>query len=360
MRKEDIVRRMLLAFLMIQASLVLPAQYDNWYHTHETGEPDAVSFEPLLRLEFIVNNPLEIHREDALVLIPREEFPLPDLHEMWVTVVDPAGEPYAGPDAETLERNGGHQLRAEVNGQALFHQMDDLDKDGIWDELVFQMDMDPMEEKSIFIYIGENIQGWNPHRTHAGIGSYCRHLMPFWESEHVGWKIWFANSIDVYAKKKAALVSPHLYMDNLDGYAVAMVNPDWGSDIQGVAGTMGGGSLCLFELPGKDSVSLPRYTPAKARKAPVGSLWNAGQISDTRYAYEVIVNGPVRSIMKIKTMNWNTGMGNYGVEQFFGVYAGQSYTTCRTVFNTFQPLGSGVKPGVGIRKKPGEEEMHIE
>ena len=51
---------------------------------------DHLSFEPLVRLEFKITNTLDVERENSLVTIRREEFPMPDLHEMWVTVVDPA------------------------------------------------------------------------------------------------------------------------------------------------------------------------------------------------------------------------------------------------------------------------------
>jgi len=351
--------KLCLSFLLIlSAGIWLSAQDNEWYYTHEKGEADHLSFEPLVRLEFKVINPLDVERKNSLVTIRRDGFPLPDLHEMWVTVVDPSLPPYEGPDKEVLERSGGHQLRSEANGHALFHQMDDLDKDGIWDELVFQTDLKPLEEKRIYIYIGENTQGWNRHHTHAGIGSYCRHQMPFWESENIGWKIWFANSIDVFAKRKPVLIAQHLYMDNIDGYAVSLVNPAWGSDIQSVARTMGGGAICLFEHPDHpDSISLPRFTPVQAESAPARSLWNAGQISDTRYAYEVIVNGPVRSMIRIKTMNWNTGTGSYEVDQYYSVYANQSFSSCRTIYSIFQPKTYGVKMGCGIRKKPGEEHL---
>ncbi len=104
--------------------------------------------------------------------------------------------------------------------------MGDLDKDGIWDELFFQVDIEANSTKTIYIYLGENIRGWNKHFTHANIGSYCPHQMPFWESENVGWKIWFANCCDVYAKRKPVLMSNHLYMDNLDGYGVSVLNHD--------------------------------------------------------------------------------------------------------------------------------------
>jgi hypothetical protein len=92
--------------------------------------------------------------------------------------------------------------------------------------------------------------------------------------------------------------------------------------------------------------------------APEDSRWNAGQISDTRYAYEVLVNGPVRSMIKIKTMNWKTGSGYYNLEQYYSVYANQSYSTCRVAYKDFQPKKAGVKMACGIRKKPGEENLY--
>jgi len=320
----------------------------------ENGWYAQGNFRPAQRLEFTVSNTLDFDRENAPVVIRREDFPIPDLHEMWVTVVDPSLPPYEGPSEELLRKQGGHQLRAETNGHAVYHQMDDLDKDGIWDELFFQTDIKAGSTKTVYVYLGENVRGWNTHFTHANIGSYARHLMPFWESENVGWKIWFANSVDVYAKRKPILMSNHLYMENLDGYGVSAVNRDWGSDIQGVAQSFGGGAICLFEEQEQpDAVSMPRFTPVKNELAP-NSLWNAGQISDTRYAYEVVVNGPIRSMIKIKGMNWNTGNGSYEYEQTYTVFAKQSYTTSRVEFTTFSPDVTDVKMGVGIRKKPGE------
>ena len=340
------MRILLVTSLMIASLQARAAEYA-WYLQG--------NFHPTQRLEFTLSNTLDFDRENAPVVIRRENFPIPDLHEMWVTVVDPELPPFEGPTEELLRLQGGHQLRAETNGHAVFHQMDDLDKDGIWDELFFQTDIKANSVKTIYIYLGENIRGWNKHFTHANIGSYARHLMPFWESENVGWKIWFANSVDVYAKRKPTLMSNHLYMENLDGYGVAAINHDWGSDIQSVAGSFGGGAICLFENPLEpDEVSMPRFTPTQSR-LPFKSNWNAGPISDTRYTYEVVVNGPVRSMIKIKGMNWNSGNGLYEYEQTYTVYAKQSYTTSRVEFTTFSPQVEGVLMGVGIRKKPDED-----
>jgi len=339
------VRNLFLAILILAPWQSLAGE-SPWYSQGK--------FKPVQRLEFTLSNTLDFDRVNAPVTIRREDFPLPDVHEMWVTVVDPDLPPFEGPSEELLRLQGGHQLRAETNGHAIFHQMDDLDKDGIWDELFFQTDIKAKSEKTIHVYLGENIRGWNKHYTHANIGSYARHLMPFWESENVGWKIWFANAVDVFAKRKPVLMSNHLYMENLDGYGVSSINRDWGSDIQRVAGSFGGGAICLFEDPNKpDGVSLPRFTPVKLESSPKSS-WNLGPISDTRYAYEVIVNGPVRSMIKIKGMNWNTANGSYAYEQHYTVFAKQSYTASRVVFTTFSPAVPEVKMGVGFRKKPAE------
>ena len=338
----------LLFILLVTTSLSISSsgQYP-WYTQGD--------FTPEVRMEFTISNPMDFDRQHCQVIIKRENFPIPDIHEMWVTVVDPDGQPFEGPTEELLSLQGGHQLREESNGHAVFHQLDDLDKDGIWDELFFQVNIQANASKTIFIYLGENIRGWNKHFTHANIGSYARHQIPFWESENVGWKVWFANCLDVFAKRKPVLMSNHLYMDNVDGYGVSLINEDWGSDIQGVAGSLGAGGICLFEFPEfPDSVSLPRFTPTQSELAP-GSLWNAGQISDTRYAYEVVVNGPVRSIIKIKGMNWNSGSGFYEYEQLYTVYAKQSYCTSRVTFTTFQPKKSGVMMACGFKKKPQED-----
>lgn len=305
------------------------AQEKEWY--------TQGSFRPLQRIAYTIINDLDHPRNNCPVIITRSEFPIPDITEMWVTVVDPSLPPSGDPSPELLKLQGGHQLKKETNGHAIFHQLDDLDKDGIGDELFFMTDLKPKEKKTIYIYMGENIRGWNRHYTHANIGSYARHLMPFWESENVGWKIWFANAVDVYAKRKPVLMSNRLYMDNLDGYGVSQINKDYGSDIQSVAGSFGGGSICLFEeVRYPDSVSRPRFTPRHAVVVPK-SLWNAGQLTDTRYAYEVVVNGPLRSMIRIKTMNWNSGKGFYELEQDYTAYAHQSYTTCKVKYTKFSP-----------------------
>ncbi len=119
------------------------AQDKDWYFTHKTGEPNQTKFQPAQRLSYTLKNTLDVERKNHPVIISRDDFPMPDLHEMWITIVDPSLPSYEGPDKEVLAVYGGHQLLAEVHGHAIFHQLDDLDKDGIWDELFFQTDHKP-------------------------------------------------------------------------------------------------------------------------------------------------------------------------------------------------------------------------
>lgn len=320
----------------------------------EPGWYTQGDFEPATRIAVTVRNPLDIDRPNAPVIVTFDEFPVRDIAEMLVTVVDPALPPVPAPTREERVRGGPHLLQEERNGHAIFHQLDDLDKDGIWDELYFTTDLPAQGEKTMYVYFGFNQRGWNPHGTHAGIGSYARHLVPFWESAYIGWKLWFPDSADVYAKRKGQLMSHYLYIENRDGYVVP---DDMGSDIQGVDESFGGGGICLFENPDDLSqVSRPRFTPVAASQ-PVATKFNAGQLSDTRYAYDVVVNGPLRSAVRIRIMNWKTGRGSYAAEQVCFAYAGESYSRCRVTFPEFSPRVDGVLPGCGFRKKPQESDF---
>ena len=315
---------------------------DGWYtegdYAHST------------RIKLTIVNTLDIDRQSCPIVITRDELPLKDLMEMGVTVVDPSLPARPMPSKEVLIRQDGHNIREETNGQQLSYQMDDHDKDGVWDELFFQTDLKANERKTMYLYIGFNQRGWMEHGTHANIGSYCHHLMPFWESAHVGWKLWYTDTCDVFGKRKGVLMSNLLYMKNLDGYGVSYISHDYGSDIQRVADSFGGGAICLFEVPSlPDSVSRPRFTPAEGKKVSP-STWNQGPLTDTRFAYEVVVNGPVRSMIRAKTMNWKSGGGFYELEQLYTVYTNQSYSTCTVKFNKFLPLNDGVMFGCGIRK----------
>lgn len=329
------------ALLLGSASAAQP--HADWY---EQGE-----FRPVQRVAIQVRNPLDAPRTNSPVVIPRSALPmLHDVHELSITLVDPTGEPRPEPTAQTRALEGAHGRLAERNGRSVDYQLDDLDGDGLWDEMFFVSDFRPGEVRTMYVYLGMQQRGWNPHRTHATIGSYMRHTVPFWESERFGWKLWYPTDIDVYAKRRPQLMSYRLYSENLDGYAVSLIDPGLGSDIMEVADSMGGGGIGLFDDPANpDRLSRPRFTPA----SPAGNF-NGGPESDTRYSFSVVANGPLRSIVRVRTMNWNTGRGRYALEQTYTAYAGQDYTVGRVRYTQFEPNAPGAMLAVGVRRRPGE------
>ena len=81
-------------------------------------------------------------------------------------------------------------------------------------------------------------------------------------------------------------------------------------------------------------------------------------MSDTRYAYILLVNGPLRSSVKIKTFNWDSGNGFYELEQIYTAYTRQNYTTCQVKYTTFKPKHKEVYFGCGIKKHPNQSEYY--
>jgi hypothetical protein len=155
------------------------------------------NFAPAKRMKITIQNTLNIERNDCRMVITREEFPVKKVHEMWITMVDPNLPSKPKPTDEEMAFVGGHGILEETNGHQVFYQLDDLDKDGIWDELFFQTNLKANETKTIYIYFGFSGRGWNPSGTYATIGSYCKHIIPWWESKNIGWKLWFPTSVDM-------------------------------------------------------------------------------------------------------------------------------------------------------------------
>lgn len=340
----------LLAMLMMPLHAVIgdtPAA-NGWYTQGE-------DFKPEQRVELVVRNPLARERSNTPVTIRREQLAiLPDVHEFAITLVDPSRPGRPEPSHELLQKQGGHETRGEKNGAWIPYQLDDLDQDGLWDELFFMTDFRAGESKVFYLYIGFHDRGWHPHGTHAGIGTYSRHTVPFWESQNIGWKLWFPTDIDVYGKRKPVLMSNRMYMENLDGYGVQTIDPAFGSDIMQVDHSFGAGGIGVFDDASKpNAISRPRFTGRSA-----DTSFNAGPRGDSRYAFTVLANGPLRSIVRAKTMNWNSGHGRYALEQVYSSFAGQSFSTSRVKFTTFEPKDRDATFAVGMRKRPGQRSFH--
>jgi hypothetical protein len=114
-----------------------------------------------------------------------------------------------------------------------------------------------------------------------------------------------------------------------------------GTDIMTVANTFGAGGMAVFEN------SNDMENPSRAYHSP---FKNKGPFDDTRYTFDVVYNGPLRSMIKITTTNWNSGKGFYELDQFYTAMAGKSWSIVETKFNKFLPPNAEVNFGAGIRK----------
>ncbi len=302
-------------------------------------------FSPQHRVRITSSNPLPFDRRDCPVIISRDEFPDTSFDQADVFVVDPSLPSEPDPTREEAKRVGSGITFRETNGHHVPYQLDDLDKDGLWDELFFMSDFKAGEIKTFYVYIGTNERGMFEHETHAEIGSYGRHLVPWWESKTMGWKLWYPTDVDLYGKRKPLLVANHENTLNLSGYTAGS---EFGNDIMTVEDTFGAGGICLFEDPTTPaSPSRPRFSPTHGQ----------GQLRDTRYAFDIVANGPLRSIVRARTMGWKTEKGDYELEQMYSAYKNKSYSTVLVRYLKFSPPGPEVRLGCGIRKLPMEFEF---
>ncbi len=333
-------RTLVMLFVLVASSTAPLIAEDPWY-----TEGD---WSPAVRVKLTLTNTLDFDRVDCPIIVPSSMLPSRDITELSINVVDPALPGVPQPTKEELALGGGHRIQQETNGHQLYSQYDDIDHDGLGDEFFFMTDLKARETKTLYLYLGFSQRGWNVHGTHGAIGSYSHHLIPFWESENVGWKLWYPTDCDLYGKRKNVLMANELYMKNLNGYAVPW---DYGSDIMRVEDSFGAGGICLFERPdAPDSLSRPRFGP----------WYRTGPVTDTRYSFQVVASGPLRSIVRAHTFNWRSGAGEYELVQDYTAYTNKLYSTCAVKYLKFIPLDGGTAFGCGIRKIMYETESFHE
>ncbi|HEV7621667.1 MAG TPA: DUF4861 family protein, partial [Flavisolibacter sp.] len=110
------------------------------------------NFIPEHRIKITVTNVLKIPLKDQPIVVERTSLPFQNIAERWVAVVDPALPENPKPSAEDLKKMGGYVKNQETNGHAVELQLDDMDKDGVWDELFFLTDMGAGETRDFYIY----------------------------------------------------------------------------------------------------------------------------------------------------------------------------------------------------------------
>ena len=321
----------------IIALLFLTSFYS--YAQSQTGwYTEGKDYLPAHRMRITVTNPLNMPLKECPVVLQRSILPVQNIQERSIRLIDPALPSSPEPTAEQMKTLGGYVTRKETNGHSITVQVDDKDKDGIWDEIFFMTDLAPKESREFYIYTDPYERGINEHQVHASIANYGRHTVPLWESKEMGWKLWYPHDVDLHGKREPMLTAYYEYSTNKSGYYMPW---EMGTDIMTVASTFGAGGMCLFEDPSD------MEHPARAYHSP---FKGKGPFEDSRFAYDLVYNGPLRSMIKVTTTNWNSGRGFYELEQYYTAVAGKSWSLVETKFNKFLPPSADVKFGAGIRR----------
>ena len=228
--------------------------------------------------------------------------------------------------AATLDEDARTLEAAELPSQA-----DDLDGDGKWDELAFQIDLGPHQTRIVTLAYGDaptiqRLRSQYPKRTDARFAVHYEG--PGWESEETAWRIYFdrRNAIDLYGKRR-----PGLYLDLFASpeYIYHQESP-FGRDIYGIGAALGvAGIGALVD----------------------GKVAHVADVADRKW--RIVSAGPVRSILELEYTGWKIGAHTVDLASRITQWAGEHGFEHRvTVTN-----GEGVTLVTGIPNKPGTENL---
>jgi len=218
-----------------------------------------------------------------------------------ITVSNPTGEawleaPCVVPFTKEMAGMGAQDLVLQGT-EILPVQLDDLNKDGKPDEMVFLASLGPGDVKQY--HLVKNTYGFHsPGRAHTGM--YVKGFEgPGWESDRLGFRLYWdeRNAIDLFCKRTPVL--------GLKQYATPGVNyhmdTAWGMDVLKVGTALGAGGFGVW-IDGKVE---------KAAKA--------------QRDYEVIADGPLRAIIDLKYTDWIVGERKLNLLARISMFAGQKW-----------------------------------
>jgi hypothetical protein len=198
---------------------------------------------------------------------------------------------------------------ATAENQDIPSQADDIDDDGVRDELVFLVDLEPQQTKEIIImytpqqdttttpgYQNMTITVGYPKRVQAGLFPELRGIA--WESELIMYRLPFneRTSVGVFCKKTEGLSFPQLISDISTGRQTAM-------PIQPSENLFGCGGFALWDS--KTLISLDHQSNPYPR---------------------IIANGPIRAVVQVIFANWNFRSDVLKVTSTFSIFGGQQWS----------------------------------
>jgi hypothetical protein len=261
-----------------------------------------------------LENPLDIARVDESFVITRAQ--LAPVDQMWPAVVD-------------------------ANGSYVASQVDDLDGDGVWDELAFVTNLGAKESASLkVVWVAEADYPKFTVRTNVRCGVMrapgviedlkrdMRYREPVyfintegypyqmdgvaWENDKVGWRHYYdgRNSRDYFGKRVADMVldTVGIKPDGTPGDTYH-VWAEWGRDIMSVSTSYGLGGIGGL-LNDTTFVRMGRLATD-----------SANVIDSTEFV--LMAEGPVRSRFAFNVYGWDVEGSKVNIDQEVTIWAGQ-------------------------------------
>ena len=226
------------------------------------------------------------------------------------------------------ERIPNRVLVRTRDGKIMPSQMDDLDLDGEWDELVFQYSFQPLETKIVvldtlsgtaklpeFRSRAHSYLGHRPTRegSFVSVDNSIRpknhepqswpYLYQFegpgWESDKIAYRIYFdrRNGKDIFGKTKKGV-----FLDSIGlGENYHKLQP-WGMDVLKVGSSLGAGSLAMKKND---------------------SLYRLGETESA--IFQKIADGPVRAIIKLVYRGWKVADNSFDVVETITIWGGKRW-----------------------------------
>ncbi len=264
----------------------------------------------------IIENPSALERPDELVVLKRS-----------------AIEEKTGPVAN------GKFVMLSAFGRPVLVQYDDMDGDGQWDELAFLYSFKPKEKLDFLLGISDS-----PASIKAAVRAHVRHIKknaddsfgsiilqdsmpagnppidfektplppyltegPSWENDKVAFRLYFdtRNGKDVFGK-----IVPGMVLDTIGANHNASYHElsNWGMDILHVGKSLGAGSVAIATKDNNGKDTLIRLGGPNVK-------------SET---YQVVADGPIRAIFRIK-YNWEINGEPVVITDETSIWGGQYY-----------------------------------
>ncbi len=297
----------------------------------------ACKNEPGNGKKIVLTNSLDIARPDALIIFTRREL------------------------QDKLGNLDGKFIHVKEEDEELVVQHDDLNSDGVWDEVAFVCSFKAKEKLVFFIESSSEVSATSTAiiRAHVRLRKkdasdvygnvlqmdtmpkglqandfktvpipYYQTEGPAWENDKVAFRLYLdaRNGKDIFGKTTATMMMDTV---GVEGDIHYHQKADWGMDILKVGKSLGAGSLAfIIPVDGKDS------------------LIRLGNDSVSRVVYERVADGPLRAICRIHYINWHPVAGvSADVTEEISIAAGQYFYESKV---TAEHLPAGSKPVTGI------------